>query len=497
MRRDPSTIQLPGALASYRDERPGKQDRRRRDVDGSQTELRIVSTLVRLGLTDDEILEYFRLHELPRFMEEGQSETWLGSLIRTARTSEIDFALSRQETSTEDDTQQQRVVEIQHTPSEARTYASVQLPFLVLQERARRENDEEHVLLTQWYAEIIEVSKSLPKKPVGLSTARVLAQRLREAGYAETERLPGNRQRVRLTDKGRYAATPVRGKWCRFIPLTTSESRGSVALIEPPAVVEQPATTSQVRMRRPTSPEQKQRNRTVLERRHQRVNDLFRISFRGNKVRFMQLLTPPAEWLKGPVWAQLITGADEDGLPIYSWIAAEDGDDPVRAIMPSDWEPFEKRFALAAEFEQHGAELALATYPAPSGTVLPAIGLIAESPRNFSFFDPLRASEWGGSILQVKGTGAMPRRRFTFTPIADAVDLRFSFDLEAALLGSMHEQRHREQLSALPAGWFHMPRQRKMLVSRLLGLTVPDVQSDFTRFLGAWAREEASRVNGT
>ena len=97
-------LRLPAHLARYRNERPSRSRRRSRGIDGSALELEIVSILVRGGLTDEEIAEYFEDNDLPRYVEEKRSKRWLGSLIATARRNRARFLSSQARTGTSERT---------------------------------------------------------------------------------------------------------------------------------------------------------------------------------------------------------------------------------------------------------------------------------------------------------------------------------------------------------------------------------------------------------
>jgi hypothetical protein len=465
-------LRLPAHLARYRNERPSRSRRRSRGIDGSALELEIVSILVRGGLTDEEIAEYFEDNDLPRYVEEKRSQRWLGSLIATARRNRARFLSSQARTGTRertDDTHTKRVIEIQHTPDPGRTYASTALPFLVLRARLGGESEDRLPLLTEWYREIIEVSRHLVTRPIGLSTARGLAGRLRERGYVATERLPGNRQRVRLTEKGRAAARPVMGRWSRYLPVGYSNRPADVPAAEDAPETHEPAPPAPRprRQRRPPNAERKRRQRVSLERRHERMNGWYRLSFRGIKIRYFQLLTPPEEWLGATAWENLITGVDEEGLPLFSWVAAEEGDDPVRPLVPPQWRPNECVFALALEFERDGpGGFRVAHFHAADGAVQPKLGVIEQSSLNF--FRPLAKIEWEGKILRAKGVGSKLSRRFEFDAVADAPPLETDLTLWD-VVASLEQAEHRDLLAALPRGWFYMPLKRKQLVADLLG----------------------------
>jgi hypothetical protein len=459
---------LPARLARYRDRRPSRAQREAEGTDGSGTELEIVSALVREGLTDGEIADYFDRHALPHYVEGGRSQSWLASLVKTARKNQESYLTSHPSRGADakkgtDSTQTERVIGIRHTPPPERTYASALLPFLVLQARAGA-RPESLPLLGEWWREIVEVSRRLPTGPVGLTTARDLAGRLRERGYVATERLPGNRQRVRLTEKGEAAARPVLGRWSRFVPVGYAGRAAPTEADRPPDGAPEPPEPSRPRPD-PPDPERKRRQRVVLERRHERLNGWYRLSFRGNRIRHFQLLTPPDEWLGTTVWENLLTGIDPEGLPLFSWVAAEEGDDPVRPLVPDGWRPYECAFALALEFEKEKDGFRVARFQTPGGGQ-PRLGVIEQS--SFNFFRHLADIEWEGKIIRAKGAGSKLQRRYEFEPVADAPSLETDLGLPE-VLASLEQDRHRDLLAALPAGWFHMPPKRKQLVAQLLG----------------------------
>lgn len=89
---------LPSDLSAYVAAKPDKEERAKDGVDGSATELRIVSTLVRAGATAEEVMAYFVEQQLPCFAEPGRGESWLCSLIERAHHEEESFALTSMET---------------------------------------------------------------------------------------------------------------------------------------------------------------------------------------------------------------------------------------------------------------------------------------------------------------------------------------------------------------------------------------------------------------
>jgi len=223
--------------------------------------------------------------------------------------------------------------------------------------------------------------------------------------------------------------------------------------------------------RRQSNPERRRRLKLVHERRHERLNGWFRLSFRGNKIRYIQLLTAPDDWLGATVWENLVTGIDSDGLPLFSWIIAED-DDPVRPLVPAHWQPHDCVFALAVELEQRSRdEFVVGEYVSSNGELRPRIGVIEQSAYNF--FRPLNRLDCEGTIIRVKGTESGARRMYEFVPVAEAAPIEDATTLEQ-IVSSLDPAHHQGTLSSLPRGWFHMPFKRKALVADLLDMrTMP------------------------
>lgn len=468
-------VTLPADLASYRDHRPTKAERRKQKIDGSVMELRIVSALVRQKYSDEEIIGYFNDHQLPSYMETGRGESWLRSLIKKAQKEEKAYR-SQPESSPSIPPQPLRVVEKQHTPSKKRTYASPVLPFHVLHERLEGEVEGVEPLLTEWYQEIIQVSsRSAVSDPVGRSAARDLAGRLRAKGYVTTRRLPGNRQRVLLTEKGRRCAEPIFGRWARFLPIYEPHRGSSEKAIQVETVAHKAGQAKAKTQRRPPSPPSPQRKRAlqiVLARKHDRINGHYRLSFRGNRIRHVQLLVSPDEWVGATVWENLVAGLDADGLETFVWVEADsDADGLIRRMLPDTWRPHECVFAPAVELAPNGDGYEIATYvEQASGEILPCVGIIEQS--MFNFYNHILKLDDPQAVLRVKGTGEEKERMFEITRVADQRPIQSTFDFDP-FLQSLDFQNHSTHLDQLPHGWFQMPQRRKQLVWRLLGLEVP------------------------
>jgi hypothetical protein len=356
---------------------------------------------------------------------------------------------------------------------------------LVLSGLKEAESAGRVITLSQWYEEIIEISARLPSRQVSLSTARRLAGRLRSNGYVDTEKLDGKRERVLLTAKGRRAAELIRGKWRRLIslkpvsaePVSDQQQEDEPADDGPPLVPPVPgdldqlpaersiaATVSIRRRRRQPSPERVRRRRISHQRLHEQMNGSFRLSFRGNTIRYIQVLSPVEEWSRGPVWEQLLTGYDQDGLPLYTTLGVVD-DDPIASLLPDAWRPRDRCFAAAVELKQDKDGFQVAEWVDENNQPHPRVGVLVQSARNF--FQPLLRAEPSGRILRVKGSGTGKKRTYEFTGAGVALPLNVEFDLDAFLDELFAEDRI-EQLSELPPGWFQMPPKRQQLVQWLL-----------------------------
>lgn len=321
--------------------------------------------------------------------------------------------------------------------------------------------------LGQWRQEIVEVSKQYGiGTPVSLGTARDLSNRLCEYGYVNTTPVGGKRQQVALTDKGIYSSYPVGGRWARFVRLREPSSSS-------PTTVEAPVESFSApkRARTSRSPNrsvaQERRLRVMRMRRHEQINGYHRIALRGNKTRYLQLLSNPDEWAGGKVWENVYLGFDKDGLDVLAWIASEGEHDEVAAAAPSSWAPHDCVFALAVELEKNRDGLVAATYVDLNGEIRPKIGFLEQSFGNF--FRPLMRLDSPMSVIEVKGRHKGLRRRFELNSVADplAEIPEPGFDLDD-LCASMQIEQHRELLGLLPRGWFAMPAQRRKLVWSLL-----------------------------
>jgi hypothetical protein len=475
-------VQLPDDLASYQDQRPDVRQRRELGIDGSEMELRIVSILVRENFSDDEILVYFNAHQLPRHTEE-KNQSWLFSLIRTARASRDAYLETKTESrryrdEDEVEGQQQqttRVIEIEHN---RRIYGFGQLPHLVLARRREQEDSGDTPILTRWYEEIMEISAELITEPVSLSTARRLATALRDKKYVQTERVDGKRQRVLLTEKGRRSASRTKGGWGRFVGLK-SLSHVSVDVeveelhdLNPMSgrslwtadIAPDPRSRARAKLspakRRESDADEARRRRIVYERRRERINGWFRLNFMGNKVRYMQIISPLEEWAGGQVWPQLMVGFDAFDLPLFLTVAATD-DDPIRALLPGGWAPREQWFAGAVELEANADGFRVAEWVDEDGLAHPRVGIIAQSAYNF--FQPLLHADPMGRVIEVRGTKTLKKRWYSFSDAGDALSLAFEFDIDA-FLDALSGQELVDQVCNTPTGWFHMPLKRQRLI---------------------------------
>ena len=190
--------------------------------------------------------------------------------------------------------------------------------------------------------------------------------------------------------------------------------------------------------------------------RYRKDNDLngyYRHSFKGTKIRYIQLLAPIAERAEGLLWLPRLVGYDAQNLPLFLTLPAEDNpaDDPLRAVSPEGWRPYEQFVVPAVELTEskHGFEVA--QHFDDHGELQPSIGLICEFSHNF--LKPLLASDPDGKILQVKGTGSIrkppkgaPRnpRLHQITEVTDALPLDLHFDFDQALQRHPRPITHRQ-----------------------------------------------------
>jgi hypothetical protein len=229
-----------------------------------------------------------------------------------------------------------------------------------------------------------------------------------------------------------------------------------------------PPTRPQRRPRWIISAERKRKLERARERRHERVNGFLRLSFRGNKIRFIQLLTPPDEWASATMWKGLPTGFDDAGIEEFTWTA---DDAMIRPLMsPASWEPGECCFSVAVELERQPDGFTPATYVDDHGEIRPRVGIIGQSFSNF--FKPILKLDSPMNVLRIRGRDTRKERRFDIDAVGDRLPFATSLDLDE-LLRTLEPEFHRERLERLPPGWFAMPRKRKQLVWWLLGLSTP------------------------
>jgi predicted transcriptional regulator len=478
-------IKLPPDLEAYTRDRPSKAVRQAQGIDGSAMELRLVSTLHRAGFREEEIIDYFRRHRLPRYVEEAEatgSDSWLRSLIRRAQRSHEGY--TPRETpeggSTESvadglTTHPTRVTEIDHNPSR-RVYDSAILRFLVL--KARREAEDRGdppLILTRWREEIVAVSRRMYGGPVSFKTAQRLSDSLLDSGYVRLEKLDGKRKAICLTEKGRRLAVPI-GRFSRFVPLSrdaVARSAEDGPRARQPQLLPPPSKPMS-RNRKPRSRGNGWKQRRHQFRKENLINDYYRLSFTGNKIRYIQLLTPPEEWRGALVWAPVVAGYDDADVPIYTTILApEDVGSPIHTVLPHAWTPRWQVFAAAVELLRDDNRFRVAEYADENGELHPSIGVIMQSWRNF--FGPLNEANLSERAIRVKPTGRrrpkMGNRNFRAYEFSDAgskLHAPLEFDFEA-FLGDLAGDHHVARILALPAGWFAMPPKRRMLTQRLTG----------------------------
>ncbi len=429
-------------------------------------ELKIVSALQRAGATDNEIFAYFDHYKLPRYTEEGKSRSWLLSLIKRSNSS--------RKTREESSTQSLRVIENEHN-REKQSYRDGLLVHQILRLRAAREREGHRPILTEWHKEIIEVSSEGVTKPLSLMTARRMSEALVDQGYVRLEPLNKKSKLVLLTEKGWSASELVRGRWGRYIDLWLSPAE----IKDDPLPTEagdrlpdtRPTEDGRPAVRRPrrqASGQTSEIKRISTLRKDNQINGSYRLRFKRNKIRYIQMLTPPDEWVGGDLWLQLQVEFDSEGLPEYLTLLAEEdrNDDPISSLVPRRWKArADQVVAMAAELEETDSGYRLAEYLDERGELCPAVGVIVQSSANF--FTPLHSQPFG-QILRVRGVGAGKRRRYSFCPVADGLPLPTDLEFDH-LVSEIENPAHRDRIAQLPAGWFHMPLKRKALVQQLLG----------------------------
>lgn len=464
---------LAGDLAAYVTRCPTAEMCKDEGISRSDMALKLVTVLLRQGWSAEEIIEYCKRVRLPRLEEEG--ERWLRYLVSRAKTN-IDAYTNRTHGNADarDAVQGSSLPtpptcnkEIDHNPP--RLYDSPVLRFFVL--KARREAEERGdpaPNLTEWRDEIVSVSAELPGGPVSEKTAQRLSNALMESGYFVRERIDGRSQAVHLTENGRRLSFPKGEKWVRFIPLK-KDAPLIAETTDVPAEVPRPVKQG-LRSPNPQRVRERQRRRPERFRKHNRINEYYRLSFRGNRVRYVQFLAPDSEWFSGPVWSPFVVGYDVLGLPLYLTIPTFGDDCPaadtlVRGLLPDAWKPSDQWFAPAVELEAEGDHFRIAEYPDENGELHPAVGVIKQSESNF--FAPLFAAGLNNRIIRVRGTGTKLGRRYEFADAGEALDLPVTFDFNR-FEADLSDPRRAMGLQVLPTGWYHMPPKRKKLVQRLL-----------------------------
>jgi hypothetical protein len=345
----------------------------------------------------------------------------------------------------------------------------------LLRVRAAGERAGHTPILTEWRKEIIEVSSEGGKQPVSVMTARRMSEALVKRGYVRLEPLNKKSKLVVLTQKGWKASEPGRGKWSRYIDIWVAPSPQ-----ERVATVEASSREEDVQL-----PERKQlparRRRSVLSaegqrikhisslRKNHQINGSYWLRFKGNKIRYIQLVTPRDEWVGGRLWLQLQVEFDQEGLPQYVTLLAEEDSttDPVSPLVPRRWKARKDQvLTVAVEVEETTAGYKVAEYVDEHGELRLAIGVIVQSSANF--FSRLPAQPHG-KILRVRGTGQGEGRRYSLEPVADALPISTDFGFDQ-LVDDIASTHHRDRIARLPAGWFYMPPKRKALVQQLLGV---------------------------
>ena len=165
-------------------------------------ELKIVSALQRAGSSEVEIFAYFNHYELPKYMDEGKSRSWLQSLITASNTTRK---------STKTTTPHLRVIGNEHN-TKSRHYRDGMLVHRVLRFRAAREKKDDHrPILTEWWREIIGVSSEGVREPVSVMTARRMSAALIDREYVRLEPLNKKSKLVR-THRERLGGSRTRAR---------------------------------------------------------------------------------------------------------------------------------------------------------------------------------------------------------------------------------------------------------------------------------------------
>jgi hypothetical protein len=316
-------------------------------TDRSMMELQIATALCRRGLHDEQIVVWFNEHRLSKHQENKDAdETWLKSLIATARNSISSWRPPEDQEPTPHPLHV--ISEIDPNPANKRTYRDAVLPYRVLQGlRAAEEAGLGAATLTKWRQEIVNISElhsinmSEVYAPVSVTTAKRLSNNLIKFGYVQTEKIDGKRKAVLLTSKGLRWSMPARGRWSRSIVFPSMSRKDSPVVHQPPAPVEKVRRKMTLKARRavPIS---------TRRARHQ-FNNHYRLWFGGRTVRYVQLLTPPEQWLAADLWSRLAASHDEHG-PRYIAAGPDDGDDPLLQVVP--WPAKAKHLAAAVELKR-------------------------------------------------------------------------------------------------------------------------------------------------
>jgi len=475
--QDSPTIKLPDALEAYRHRRPSKATREAEEIDGSEMELKIATYLVLRGWSDEEIVAYFERERFPRYLEEG-SDSGTRSRIGRARLSYESFCAEDREHASLPANEHAlnppptRVSEIDHDPG-SRLYDSGQLRFLVLEERRKaEERGDPFPTLTEWRKEIIDVSETLLGRTVSPKTAQRISDDLRRNRNVRYEAIDGKRKTVHLTEKGLRASRRVKGKWCQLIPGRARRSLPSRPLADPTVARAAPPMQKRKPSRRPrrVRPGERRRRRIESLRKTQQINGYHRITFGGNKVRYLTFLTSQDEWLATELWPSLLIGFDEYGLPVYRTIPVQDitrlVDDPLRAMLPRTWKPRQKWFASAVELVKNDDGFTVGEYADANGELNPAIGVVFQS--RFNFWPQPGDHRLTERVIRVKGTGSGRGRRYTFEDVGPAPALTATFDFDG-FVATLEDDALLAAVSKLPTGWFSMPYRRQQLIHRLTG----------------------------
>jgi hypothetical protein len=452
------SVGFPPEIQAFLSQELSHSERQSQKVDGSLIGLKAVTYLVRQGFTDEDIESWVE----SEFPFERKSLSLTRSWIKRARESVGAYKASHPS-----HPQHTHVIREKQHKSHKRPYNDAVLPFLVLKARREAEHANGGVLkMGDWVKEIMEVSKMIPGGPLKTSAAREVASGLIDKHYLDTEviRGRGNPKLVRLTEKGVTGGTPTRGGWCKLIWIRTFTGRAEPE--ETPGLEDLRARQYRPKVKRSRSFESLRRQEVKAYRHHRDVNGNHRLSFKGGKVRYVQLLTAPNAWIGLHVLKERIIGYDEERLPLYLTVPCSEND-PEDAWL-RDMSKYPTRanvFAGAVELVHGPNGFEVAEHVDQDGVLAPSVGVIMQPWP--TFFEPLWHSGHTGRIIRVQGHGRGKERSYTFADAGDPLPLELTFDIDE-FHSHLISVTHRERMRNLPPRWFWMLPKRQALVQRLL-----------------------------